>query len=365
MKPRRKTLLGLAYVALSMACSVYYTRLLSPHMVNDLYWPSFGLHGAHTYLLDLYRVHLWTASNGSIDAFDASNALLKDYDKPSTMLDVQPSYPRAILLSEQTSVRTAVEAIRSLSVELTFSLFTQYCWVDVQKRWELGHTAARQARCAAQYANNAAVILEPHLRIVEWAHFLERFETAFMFSVGNAVVASPGGVDWLASVQDAFVSVEDEVGFWLSHGLTHFTLQWGNTLTIGIHETLSVVDAFGGAQQLSIASMTHMGRGALWTTGILYWYLFDDLWISAMTNGSLVRSASNFMANNSLGPSVSMEDMAGVYPFTPASIIVHDALGPFVSIDSFYVAPPGSMQAFTAAFLLGTALVADASLQAT
>ncbi|EQC24671.1 hypothetical protein SDRG_17436, partial [Saprolegnia diclina VS20] len=282
------------------------------------------------------------------------------------MLEVQPSYPRAILLSEQTSVRTAVEALPSLLTRLTFQIYTQYCWVDVEKRWELAHTRVRQERCTAQYDTNAAVYLELLLRNVNWSAFLGRFESSFMFSVGDAVVASRGGAQWLVSVQNARVSADDEVAFWDSHGLTHFTMQWGNMLSIGMHETIAITNAFGWPQTLSTTNIAYASRGALWTTVIQNWYFFNDLWASSVANGSLVRSAPNFMANNTLGPSMTVEFITGVYPFTAASVIVHDALGPFESVDIFLVAPPASVRTLVATFQasLIAALAADPRLLA-
>ncbi|OQR80947.1 hypothetical protein ACHHYP_16971 [Achlya hypogyna] len=356
---RRPCVLDLLYVGISMGCSIWYLVILSSYMANDLFWPGFALTGAHTYLLDLCSLRLWLTSNGTLDLFDSSQAITKAYNTPAAMLLAQSTYPRAVLFGT-TSMHRAIAAFHSdtMSVRVVLEQYTQYCWVDFDRRWELGHTQARQKRCAVLYETNGAMYLETILRNVNWALFSNRFGESFSFAVSDAVAAAPGGTEWLSSVQNAFVSIDSEVAYWSQHGLKHYTLQWSNMFLIGVQETITVVNAFGWEQQLATMTIAYAGRGSLWTTAINYWLFFNDLWAASVANGSLVRSAPNFMGNNTVAPTVTVEDILGIYPYTPCSVIVHNYLGPFVSIDTFYVAPPASLIALATDYqaLLASAL---------
>ncbi|KDO17210.1 hypothetical protein SPRG_17385 [Saprolegnia parasitica CBS 223.65] len=183
-------LVEVAYLVLSMACSVWYLSILFPYLQNDFFWTGFSLH-AQTYLLDLYRT----------------------CNTPSTRLEIQASYPRALL-----------------SLHLT----------------------------------------SPALRSVDWAQFTSRFGPSFMFSVGDAVFLSPHGATWLESVQDGFVSIDDEAALWHAHGLSHYTVQWGNSYVTGLHETIAIQNAFGWTQWLSSSKIAYATRDALWTTSVAY-----------------------------------------------------------------------------------------------
>ncbi|EQC29017.1 hypothetical protein SDRG_13173, partial [Saprolegnia diclina VS20] len=272
-----------------------------------------------------------------IDLFDPSEAILKTYGLPSTTSFAKPTYPRARTLVEYTSVADAIIGFQSLEPGYVFNLMTLYCWADLEKRWELAHTAARQARCAATMADNGAVYLEPFLRNVNWDAWYPIYGASVDAAVADAITITSEGRDWYKSLQNAYQSLAEEAAYWKSHQISHFQLQWSNDNQFGVQESISVVNMLGWQQDLTIQSVAYAARSSKWTTFTLNWAFFDDLWGSAVTNGSLVRSASNFMGD------ASMERLLNLYPFTPASVIIHNTLGPFLNVDLMVVAPPAQL----------------------
>ncbi|EQC30703.1 hypothetical protein, variant, partial [Saprolegnia diclina VS20] len=292
---------------------------------------------AQTYLIDVFNRHLSVSSASEIDLFDPSEAILKTYSLPSTTAFAKPTYPRARALVEYTSVADAIIGFQSLDPDYVFNLFTLYCWADFEKRWEVAHTAARQARCAATMADNGAVYLEAFLRNVHWDAWYPIYGASVDSAVADAITITSEGRDWYKSLQNAYQTLESEEAYWKSHQISHFQLQWNNYAQLSVQESISVVNALGWQQDLTIQLISFGKRGSKWTTFVLNWAFFDDLWGSAVTNGSLVRSASNFMGDGL------MEMLLNLYPFTPASVIIHNTLGPFLNVDLMVVAPPAQL----------------------
>ncbi|OQR92488.1 hypothetical protein ACHHYP_03667, partial [Achlya hypogyna] len=342
LSPKVACLLGLVYLAASVGGSVWFVVLIAPYMSNDLYWPDFALTGAHSYLLDVYRLHLLTAETGSFDLFAESEAIAKDYNTPTTTREMQAAYARSVLY-QQTSMRESIITLRNTPSSLAAQLYTQYCWVDLDKRWELAHTALRQKRCQTNHTTNAAVYIEPVLRNIDWDDFVDAYGSPFALYISDAVVATPGGDVWLASVQGAMLSVDAEVAYWTTKGAASFTLQWSNMFQVGAFETISIQNALGQQQQLTTSSIAFVNKGTSWTTMVANCGLFNDLYAAAILNASLVRAAPNFMGDNTIEP------LANAYPYTPCSYIVHNLLGPFISIDVWYIMPPASVIALVTA----------------
>ncbi|OQS03179.1 nucleotide-binding protein 1, partial [Thraustotheca clavata] len=322
-------------IALSAAKSkhVVYNEMIKDSMTNDLFWPNMSPTGAQTYLIDVFSRQLFMQKKLPLDIFDISSALLNNYDTQFTSHILWPSYPRYIVFSELTTLRDAIQGFRLFDAFYTFGLFTQYCWVDFDHRWELAHTSNRQKRCYRQYKTNGAVYIEAILRNVDWDSWKSSNYPGFMQGVGNFLIESSEGQTWLDSVPNAFQSIDNEVQYWSDKGMENFVLQWNNRIQIGLSESIAVFNAFSSSQPLTTYHAVHSSRGPSWTTFGLYWAFFDDLWAASTFNFSLVRNSSIFFEDDMI------EKIYFIHPYTPASIVVHDILGPFQSIDTFYVAP--------------------------
>ncbi|EQC33225.1 hypothetical protein SDRG_09209 [Saprolegnia diclina VS20] len=352
--------LGVVHVLVAMYCSVWFVDLVTPSLQNDLFWPGFGPSTAQTYLLDVYRRHLTTSASAasSLDLLDAREGILKVYGTPTTVGSVQSTYARSLALGAYTSVEDAVVGFRSLDPSYAFSLVTLYCWADFDRRWALAHTAARQARCAAFMHANGAVYLESVLRNVAWAPWAALYGASFDAAVGDGIRASAGGEAWLASLENAFTSTDDEVAYWRSKHISRYELQWSNMDEIGIHESIGVVNMLGWAQALTTAAIAYAPRSSMWTSFALNWAFFDDLWAAAITNSSLLRGASDYIGD------ATIESLLFVYPYTPASLVLHNELGPFQSVDLFLIPPPTALVNAVTSFdaLVARALQTNRSL---
>ncbi|OQR90415.1 hypothetical protein ACHHYP_05523 [Achlya hypogyna] len=357
---RVKRWLGLWYLTLSMGCNIWFLRIVSPGLSNDLFWPGFEPTTAHTYLLDVFSAHLTVTGNASIDLFSPSEAIIKAYGLQTTTASSKPTYPRTLALTEYTTVEDAVASFRILNPTYVFNLVTLYCWADFDKRWQIAHTVARQARCDRDFATNGAVYLEPYLRNVHWDDWYAVYGTSFEFAVSDAIVVTKEGAEWYAGLQNAFSSVDVEAAYWTSKNISSFQLQWSNDIQMGIRESITVTNMLGWEQSLTTSTIAYATRSSAWSSFVLNWAFYDDLWGAAVTNSSLVRGASNFIGDTT------MEALLNLYPFTPCSRIVHDVLGPFQSIDAFLQQPPPALVAAVTAHssALAVALLRDLALVA-
>ncbi|OQR86472.1 hypothetical protein ACHHYP_10513 [Achlya hypogyna] len=324
-----QSLLGLAYLALSLACSVWFLDIVSPGLSNDLFWPGFEPTTAHTYLIDSFSAHLAVTGSAVIDLFDPSEAIIKAYGLSTTNVQSKPTYPRALALGQFTTIEDAVVSFRTVEENFIFTAVTQYCWADFDKR--------KANTLRPQFAMNGAVYLEPYLRNIIWSDWYTAYGSSFASAVSDAIVVTKDGAEWYTGLQDAFTSVDSEVTYWTSKNITLFQLQWSNDMQMGIQESITVINMFGWRQALTVTYIPFNVRSSMWTCNVLNGFFITDLWGAAITNASLVRSASNFMGD------ATMEMLLMLYPYTPCSVIVHDHLRPFQSIDMYLIPPPPAL----------------------
>ncbi|KAF0693682.1 Aste57867_15385 [Aphanomyces stellatus] len=346
---------GLLYLAVSVGCAIYYLKIVGPTLKNDLFWANFDQASAQTYLLDAFSNELLYSGNEAVDLFDPGYASLKQYGAASTSLELKATYPRKILMASM-PVEDAIVGLQSLSIAWSPRSFTQYCWLNMARTWELAHTAARATRCKQNQTANGAMYLELQLRSFNWQAYTKQWGTWWQSSIGVFLDTQPDGAAWLSGMTNAYKDVPTEVAFWTSHGIDHYWLQWNNYIQQGIDETIVVKNALGWTQKLTTTHIPMAKRGALWTTALAYWSFYDDYWSSSLAGDPIVRQSPNFMIH------MSFEDVLGVYPNTPASKIIHNLLGPFISVDMFLMPPPASLIAFAAAFdkaIMSQLLAAD------
>ncbi|OQS05230.1 hypothetical protein THRCLA_02604 [Thraustotheca clavata] len=327
---------GVVYIIISMVWSIVYVNMISDSMANDLFWPNLTPTGAQSYLLNLISRHLLINMEKSLDLFDPSNAIFEMYNTSLPTHTLWSSYPRSIIYTQLTTIQDAIRGFQLLDATYTFNLFIQYCWVDFDRRWEIAHTLHRQARCNQRYQKNGAVYLEAILRNVNWDQWSKVNYPSFMIGIGEFLLQSNEGRNWLNNVPNAFKSVDSEVAYWTEKRITNYILPWNNRIQIGIRESIAVINVFGFSQPLTIHHIPHSARDSTWTSYGLYWGFPGDLWLASVFNTSLVRNSTYFIGDSAT------EDYYYVYPFTQA--IIHDTLGPLQSIDSFFTAPSSELQ---------------------
>ncbi|KAH9093354.1 hypothetical protein LEN26_018344 [Aphanomyces euteiches] len=375
---------GLLYLVFTLVLSSYYLQVLSPSMTNDLWWSGFNASGIQSYLIDVYNAQLNLLGNQtlSLDLTDNKYALGKDYTQFYTPIEISPVYPRMIFSIVAYDLAKSIVAIRQIPGPDW--IVTQFCWIDFNRTWEVAHTVTRQNRCKARYADNGAVYYEPFARLVDWNKWTESYGIAFNTTIGNALRKSRAGQDWLAQTPYSFVNVDAEVEFWRRHGITQYTFQYSNNFEWRELETISLQNAFGTTQAITIKSSAFANRVGSWTTVWMYYGVWNDLPYAAWQGYSIVLNDpdnqrfmppcnySNYVvdpANYSCDPcdpALGLDstncymnyEMFLNLPNTPTFELVHNYIGPFNSIDLYFVqAPPSLIQLYSDFQTLVTQLI--------
>ncbi|RHY79706.1 hypothetical protein DYB31_007179, partial [Aphanomyces astaci] len=166
-------LAGAVYVAISVFCSAWYCTHSAPYLTNDMWWPRFNTTGTQTFLADVLNAKLaTTASVPSLDLCAANSAVYGRYDLDMTSVAQSPVYPRHYMLGAHSDFEDAISGMHMTTVAFNLRMFTQYCWLDFDKKYPIAHTAARQDRCVRSEGDNAAVHMEALLRNVVWKDFV-------------------------------------------------------------------------------------------------------------------------------------------------------------------------------------------------
>ncbi|KAH9109197.1 hypothetical protein AeMF1_015701, partial [Aphanomyces euteiches] len=368
-REKAEVISGLVYLVFTLILSFYYLTILSPCLSNDLWWSNFNASGIQSYLIDVVNAQLNLGVNGSIDLTSNTYGIQKDYSQSYTPIELSIAYPRLLLDTMSNDLATFVSALRQ--VDGPDAIISQFCWVDFNRTWEVAHTVGRQKRCKDRYANNGAVYFEPVVRLVDWnAWIVTKYGGYFNTTIGDALNKTLQGRQWLANTPYSFVNTDSEVALWRKNGITRYTLQYTNSFTWGVGETVSVQYAFGSSQNITIKRMVYQSRGGGWTTIYMYFGIWNDLTYSGdFFHYSLILDDPKNQrfappcdyntyladpANYSCDPCdpALLVDTYYCYvnhemflnlPDTPSFEMVHNNIGPFNSIDLYYVPPPPSL----------------------
>ncbi|KAF0690293.1 Aste57867_18319 [Aphanomyces stellatus] len=364
--PRRPTtvhankwwvLLGSMYLVLSMTCSLWYVLLLQPAFANDVWWADYLPNAHQALLVDLFNGVLTTQTNGSVDILAPQAVVDKNYIASVATTNVYPTHVRRLILNELVSVEYAVVNLRLLSAGWSMWMYTPYCWVDLNRAFEVAHTAARQQRCADRYSTNGAVYMETVLRNQDWDTFLQMYGGdggMFTVSVQEWLVQVPAGQAWISTTSTALVthSLAQEVTHWKAKNISHFRLQWLNYWQSGITETMVLENALGMQQTITLKNVPRTDES--WTTENLYWMPINDLSFTQSMNLSLIRSATNSFVQS---PSFDFEMLLGLTDpsgnYDNQTQLFRATVGTFGSVDAYYVAVPPALLALYAAFRQG------------
>ncbi|KAF0695059.1 Aste57867_14097 [Aphanomyces stellatus] len=344
------TLLGCAYLVLSMTLCVWYPALLNPHFANDIWWAKYSPSTHQALVVDLFNAWLTTHSNGSLDLLAPRATMDKTYATSVATTKVYPTYVRRVLLTELTSIEFAIDNLRSLSAYWAGYMCTQYCWVDLNHRFEVAHTVGRQKRCESRYRANGAVYLETVLRNQVWDEFISTYGGdggSFTIVIQNWLEQVPEGQNWLATTSTAreLTTVDQEKEYWRANHIDYFQLQWQNHAQTGISESIVIQNALN--RQLTIQLKSVARSREPWTSVVLYWLLANDLGFLASLNRSLIRSANNSITQP---PSINIEDAFGLQDsngdYVAQAELFRTSVGPFLSVDTFYIGIPSTVLAF-------------------
>ncbi|EQC30694.1 hypothetical protein SDRG_11747 [Saprolegnia diclina VS20] len=339
---------GIATAIASVLVGGYFSLLVFQSFGNDLWWPRYSL-AYQAYLIDVLNTALLASPTGSVNLVSDTVRVAKTYDIASSFTSISPTYMRYLLYHELTSVEHGIASLRAMNPGDALVVKSQYCWVDFAHALEMAHTAARQARCA-RYAANGAVYLASVLRNIDYGVFIRIFGGVggtFTVGLGLGLQESNAGRAFLQSLDHVDTSIAQEAALWQSFGLNRFELQWHNRYQAGITERATILNALGRSATITLKDLPQ--RLESWSSGILYWQLNNDLYSVQPCNESLLRN--NVSNSFTLGNCVpTFETFSALYDangeYAAQRLIVHTHIGPFLSIDTFFIPAPRALQAF-------------------
>ncbi|EQC29919.1 hypothetical protein SDRG_12463 [Saprolegnia diclina VS20] len=347
--PRWLNALGFSYVLFTVGLSIGIMYVMSTYLANDLFWPDFVVSGMQNAIIDFFNSRL-ALNATSLELLNPAFAPPTLYDSSAMALDIYEAYPRLVLYAELTAMDKAIASLRQLLATEVTHMMTQYCWVDLQQRWELGHSHKRQARCVAKDKANAAVYLEAVGRNIDYASWDPIYKGFFNNLIVSALTRSPDGNPWLQDIRaHAWVPVDDEVAFWKAHQLEYFELQWSTIRQTGLTETIGIENALGMTTRVTIKSITPVDRYALWTTHSMYASFENDMGNFYFgPNQSLVLN-SPLWFGYTLPNAIETYNLP--YPLNHANTALHHQLGELGSVDLKLMPPPPALTAAAEAFI--------------
>ncbi|KAF0684062.1 Aste57867_23983 [Aphanomyces stellatus] len=356
---RRHACVGLVFMALSLTSSILYIVATATIMTNDFWWAHFNVTGGTTqaFLGNFFNDQLLLnpiggVVDGQLDRREYSESVIfgaASTTSPLSVVSSSPMYARAVHYEATTDLAGAICGLRGLDACSVPTMATQWCWLDFRHEFAVANSARRQRRCATQYGENGAVVLEAALRNVDWAAFASCWGEAFDIAFGRELAQTSSGRAWLKSVQvDTMLDVDDEVGVWVhGGGISHFALQFQNFKRLGLVESYTIQNAFGTSFSMPLKVQHGLWQPDKQTSLKLYWTLANDFAAVVspgfiLEGASLISSSANFAYANITARSILIA--TGVLPsvFSPAYETLEMTLGPFGSIDAFHVACPHS-----------------------
>ncbi|OQS05442.1 hypothetical protein THRCLA_02433 [Thraustotheca clavata] len=328
--PWLREIVGIAYTLLTLGLSIYCLGLLYPYLNNDYVWPNFVSSNISKELVNTFNMHLIIGSN-PFKLTDVSSGISR-HDH----IGVSMAYPRMLMYQELTTLEAAINGLRNLQTINVANMITQYCWVDLEKRWAIAHTYKRQERCWRNYQKNGAVYLETVFRNIDFNSWVIATQNHFNTEIAAGIIDSspvsgPEFLDYLKNHE--LWTVNNEVIFWSSFGISIFILQYSNQYQIGLQENLIIENAMGVNWYLPLKSLPSLYRGPLRLTFYMYSGFINDLKILG-PNQSLVQNSSTYfgLVNANL-----FEDITLHFPLAPVIQAVHDQIGCISSIDLYWV----------------------------
>ncbi|ETV96418.1 hypothetical protein H310_10564 [Aphanomyces invadans] len=350
-KPSRRTaLLGLVYLASTVAGSYVYLLLTESTMSNDMWWATFNNTGAQLYLSSWFTSQLATTK-----ALPPIALTLPNYTSTQryNLTTATTTVPRLYATAIQDEVNTLGNVVRGLRTMNSCDfpwIFVAHCYVDFGRTWELAPTRTRQQRCRAE-VGNGAVFLETFLRNGDWRELSRCWGDALNVGVFDELRTSTSGRDWISTalVDRRDGPVADEVKYWQSYGVSYFSTQWQNFKILGVVESFLVRNALGLTNMFTLKQLNATMQVDSETSNKMHWALahtFNAICTNESSIGwrSLVRSSHNFAFQNQT-PEVLLPEFQALYiPLGPALSAVRGMLGPFGSIDMIRVACPTSLR---------------------
>ncbi|KDO21070.1 hypothetical protein SPRG_13863 [Saprolegnia parasitica CBS 223.65] len=361
---------GLCFVLGSVVTSVSYMQLANVNLANDLWWATFSLTGAHALYANWLNQQLLLGLTSQVTDLTREDILWPSlFPDASAMIGSSASYGARLQYTQLTVIQDAIQGLRATNGCDAPWIFTAYCYVDVHQRWEMAASAARQRRCATM-TTNGAVYLELTLRNIDMSAFLRCWGDAFGTAITNELEQSTEGLAWLEQTLQVgsppFHVVADEIAYWRRFNMSHYTPQWQNFKRIGITNHYRIMNAFGVLYPFTLQTQPSVYRIPAQTSFKMYWGLANDLVRDKNATTSLLRSSPHYRYANASMESHLISHQTLTTPFNAVFSLVRSLLGPFGTIDVYFVPVPQDVLSIVRSIAaIGRATIAtDQTLQA-
>ncbi|KAF0688112.1 Aste57867_20241 [Aphanomyces stellatus] len=336
---RLSAVVGLVYIVGTVIGSYVFIRLTRSTMANDYWWDTFNSSGTQAFMVNWYNFNLQTVRSTApfrIDGVDQGDSR-RVYN--TSLTDVVNSALYVTTLQDEANTLTNVIAgLRNMDGCVVPWIFTPYCFVDLARQWELANSIARQRRCYAHETTNGAVYLELVIRNADWTRLQQCWGSSFERGIFSTLGQTMAGQVWMASMNQASLSVAREVSYWQTHGISYYTTHWQTFKLLGVVEHILIQNAFGIAYAMTLKRMSTTMQLAAQTTYKMYWGLANDLLTigandSSIAALSLIRHSHQYAFENTSLENIFIETHVLASPLSPGLALVRATLGPFGTLD--------------------------------
>ncbi|RHY27343.1 hypothetical protein DYB32_006849 [Aphanomyces invadans] len=334
--------------------SCLYLVVTDSTMTNDLWWASFNATGHQTFLTNWCTKQLLLSN--TLDATQVDRPQYGDvenaYNTMQTSLTTAPLYPATIQAEVYSNLHVVASGLRAMrSCDMPW-IATVYCYVDLNRTWEMAVSSDRQNKCQLDNANGA-VYLETILRNTHWPAMELCWGAALARGVFDHLQRTSDGRAWVDSIQSRpSLPIHDEVATWVLHNVTEFAPHWQNFKQIGITETMDIQNAFGLAYPFTIRKIRPTYQEAVVPSSWRMTWPLAKLLLAVASNSSgldgssLVRASPSFaFCNTSSIETLFIRSGTLQFPLEPGLAMTRALLGPFGTISTKRIAPPVELRA--------------------
>ncbi|OQR82070.1 hypothetical protein THRCLA_11159 [Thraustotheca clavata] len=210
---------GTIYIVAAIYSSVSYFNIAQVNWANDLIWPGFNMTGTHQFLANWFIRNIMSAAPaGSYRLDQPSLNSLGNYNMSSAVLIPSHYFGFRVQYTNLTNLVDVIYGLRQSDACMAPWIFTQYCYVDFQQRWEMANSHKRQARCTLM-THNGAIFLESLLRNIHWDDWMHCWGDAFQIAVANELRQTVNGQHFLHLLSSDKLDVINEASYWNQFGI--------------------------------------------------------------------------------------------------------------------------------------------------
>ncbi|OQR88531.1 hypothetical protein THRCLA_10265 [Thraustotheca clavata] len=198
-------------------------------------------------------------------------------------IGISMAYPRMFMYQELTTLEAAINGLRNPQ---TINKNDGLLHIYIKDNNDVGKN----------YQKNAVVYLETVFRTIDFNTWVITTQNLFNIRIVAGIIKSSlvSGPQFSQYLENhVYLSLENEINFWSSFGISYFKLQYSNQYQIGLQENTIIENALGVTYFARIKAILSYYRGPLRLTSYMYSGFINEF---KVPNGSqcLVRNSSDF-----------------------------------------------------------------------